>query len=358
MAALGILAALAFVGLGLLAVFRAPTLPLVFLAVGATEVGHWFAGVALLLAALSAPSIASGLFLAAAALLLTPAFRAARFSPAFRWRDLLRLSINHHPSGERMVIDGPGGPLGIDFFPAEAPNAPLVVVAHGGGWMAGNSQELAGWHRWLAARGYAVASVNYRLVPTGAWPAQRDDILAAVDHLRANAADLDIDPDRIVLFGRSAGGQIVSAIAAPGGHPWLRGCVCLYTPFDMAFAYEHSRENDILRSRWLLRCYLGGRPDEEPAHYREASAYQTLQPGAPPFLLLHGPQDELVWFPQSERFAARLEELRVPHTFLALPWARHAFDFNLTGPAGQIFAATLAEFLERTCALASSPPSR
>lgn len=358
MTGLGLLGALAFVGLGLLAVFRAPTLPLVFLAVGATEFGHWFALLALGLAALCAPSLAAALFLLAAALLLTPAGRAARSSAAFRWRDLLRLSINHRPTGDRLVIEGPGGPLGIDFSFTEKPGAPLVVIAHGGGWMAGDSHELAGWNRWLAARGYAVASVDYRLVPTGAWPAQRDDVLAAIAFLRANAVRFGIDPGRIVLLGRSAGGQIVSAIAAPGEHPWLRGCVCLYAPFDMNFAYEHSRDDDILRSRWLLRCYLGGPPKQAPAHYREASAYQTVQPGAPPFLLLHGRHDELVGFVQSERFAERLARLGIPHTFLALPWARHAFDFNLHGPGGQVLAAALATFLERTCTLASAPPSR
>jgi acetyl esterase/lipase len=350
---------------GVLGVVRAPTLPLIFLAVGATELGHWFAGLALVLAFI-APSLTTEILaLTAAALLLTPTIRAWRAAPGlrrtlrkafgdgepiFRWRNLFCWPVRHRAQGERVTIAGPGGPLRIDFYAADAPReAPLIVLVHGGGWMAGDSDELAGWNAWLVARGYAVAVVDYRLVPTGAWPAQRDDVLAAVDHLRANPGRFGVDPERVVLFGRSAGGQIASAIAAAGGRPWLRGCVCLYAPFDLRFAYEHGSDEDVLRSRWLLRCYLGGTPTEEPGHYRDASAYLTASPGAPPFLLLHGPDDELVWIAQSRRFAARLEELGVPHALLALPWARHAFDYNLHGPGGQALAAALTVFLRRTC---------
>jgi acetyl esterase/lipase len=360
---LGLAAAVALLALGVLAVVRAPTLPLVFLAVGATELGHWFAGLAILLAVVAHSPGTSIVAWAAAALLLTPALRAWRAAPAlrqklrdafgvgeptFRWRDLFRWPIPHRARGERVVIEGLGGPLAFEFYPARGTaRAPVVVLVHGGGWMAGDVRELTGWNAWLAERGYAVAVVEYRLIPTGMWPAQREDVLAVVAHLRAEAARFRIDADRVVFFGRSAGGQIVSAIAATGEHRWLRGCVCLYAPFDLEFAYVHGSDDDVLRSRWLLRCYLGGTPEQEPAHYREASAYLTARADAPPFLLLHGPMDELVWFPQSARFAARLAELGVPHALILLPWARHAFDYNLHGPGGQALAAALTAFLRR-----------
>ena len=61
--------------------------------------------------------------------------------------------------------------------------------------------------------GYAVASIDYRLAPEFKWPAQRDDLLAAIRFLRAHAAALGIDEDRLVLLGRSAGGQIATAAA-------------------------------------------------------------------------------------------------------------------------------------------------
>ena len=64
-----------------------------------------------------------------------------------------------------------------------------------------------------------------------------------------------------------------------------------------------------------------------------------------PTLLVHGQEDKLVWCRQSERLEARLRDLKVPVTFLSLPWATHGFDFNLAGPGGQLFTQTLRRFL-------------
>ncbi len=360
-----LLIALALLALSTLVFRPAPTMGTFPLAVGATELGHWFA-LAALAVALAAPKsdpvgmAAAGLAGIAFAFFLVPAVRAARNAwrlqaalralgeapPVFSWRRLFCWPERHRPEGKRMVADG----VGFDFYRARGRSAaPLVVVVHGGGWMAGAADELAGWNRWLAARGVAVAAVEYTLVPGAVWPRQRDEVRAVIAHVRAEAAVFGVDPSRVVLLGRSAGGQIASALAALPGQPWLRGCVCLYAPFDLEFAYTHGREDDVLRSRWLLRSYLGGTPEEVPAAYREASAYAEVRADAPPFLLLHGGRDELVWRVQTERFAARLAERGVEHVFLELPWATHAFDYNLHGPGGQVFAAAITAFLARTC---------
>src|SRR6185437_2536684 len=97
----------------------------------------------------------------------------------------------------------------------------------------------------LAGRGYAVADISYRLAPGAVWPAQRDDVLAAIAGLRGAAGRLGIDPDRIVVFGRSAGGQIAEAAAYWARDPGLRGVAAFYAPADMNFAYAFGREDDI-----------------------------------------------------------------------------------------------------------------
>lgn len=356
-----LLVAAAFGGFALLGLFRASTMPLFFLDVCATEFGHFFGVVSLALAAFAPKSSISGVLATAVlgfagVLLLAPLARALWFAHRRGVRvDFARLWVPaaaHRPEGVRLESEGsPGRRVNYDFYRADGPTpAPLVVIVHGGGWMAGSARELSGWNDWLVEQGHAVAAVDYRLMPTGAWPAQRDDVLAVVDHLRARAAEHHIDPSRIVLLGRSAGGQIASAIVAKGGMPWLRGCICLYAPFDLFFGYEHGSDDDMLRSRWLIRCFLGGRPDEREHACREASAWHSILPGAPPFLLMHGSRDELVWVAQSRRFAKKLAELGIDHTFVELPWATHAFDFNMNGPGGQIAAASFGKFLRKVCA--------
>ncbi len=113
----------------------------------------------------------------------------------------------------------------------------------------------------------------------------------------------------------------------------------------MHYAYEYGRSDDILNSLQLLKQYLGGVPTEARANYDSASGILLAQGSSPPTLLIHGQRDELVWFRQSERLAARLDSLGTPHLLVRLPWATHAFDFNFNGPSGQISTYAVETFL-------------
>jgi dipeptidyl aminopeptidase/acylaminoacyl peptidase len=95
-----------------------------------------------------------------------------------------------------------------------------------------------------------------------------------------------------------------------------------------------------------MRQYMGGPPDAgREARYESASAQLLARPDSPPTLLVHGELDTLAWVKHSERLSGRLQELDVPHYFLRLPWATHAFDFNLDGPGGQLEGYALEWFL-------------
>ena len=94
-----------------------------------------------------------------------------------------------------------------------------------------------------------------------------------------------------------------------------------------------------------MRRYLGGPPAAVQAAYDSASALQHVTAAAPPTLLLHGENDTLVWHRHSERLDARLAEFGVPRVFVHLPWATHAFEYNLHGPGGQLTTHALEWFL-------------
>ncbi|MBX3737740.1 MAG: alpha/beta hydrolase [Candidatus Didemnitutus sp.] len=252
---------------------------------------------------------------------------------------------------ETHVFARPAGEeLKLDFYRAArsgAAGAPCIVVVHGGGWDGGDRQQIPEWdHRW-AARGYAVAAISYRLAPKFIWPAQREDVLAAIAWLKAHARELGVDAARFVLLGRSAGGQIATAVAYGAHDPAIRGVVSFYAPQDMEFAWGVSREDDALNSVNLMRQYLGGPPDspERIARYLSASAQAMIGPETPPTLLLHGAPDTLVWHRHSERLTAALQAAGVRHYFLSLPWATHAFDFNPDGPGGQLADHAIGFFL-------------
>jgi len=110
---------------------------------------------------------------------------------------------------------GPGGEAQtLDLYrPAGQVPAPLIVYVHGGGWRQGDKQ--GGWRiaEPLVARGYAVASINYRLTQAAPIADQAADVAAAAVYLLAHAADYAIDPKRYALMGHSAGGHLVALVA-------------------------------------------------------------------------------------------------------------------------------------------------
>jgi acetyl esterase/lipase len=361
--------------LSLLTVVPAPPWSPWKLAVLAGEFGHWLALLALAVAFSSACAGGSSSVLtvttvvlatAATALFLVPAAQAWRLAarlpaqvaaefgagpPLPRAFSFSTLFFGRDPAPivPQTFEVSPGLPL--DFYapvrPAGAAPAPVVIVIHGGGWDSGDRTQLPKLNHWLASRGYAVAAISYRLAPAHRWPAPREDVLAALAFLQARASALGIDPTRLVLLGRSAGGQIAETVAYTARDPALRGVVGFYAPSDLIFGYVNTHENDMLRSPALMRQYLGGPPDTARAQYESASAIFHVGRGSPPTLLLHGTNDALSWHRHSERLAAKLAEHRVPHLHVALPWATHAFDYNLHGPGGQLTCFALETFLAR-----------
>src|SRR5258706_411406 len=127
-----------------------------------------------------------------------------------------------------------GQSLSLDLYqPAQAAGAaPGVLVVHGGSWERGDSTQLPALNRYVAARGYIVAAINYRLLPTHPFPAARDDVLAALSYLKGNAAAIGLGPTRIVLLGRSAGGQLALLVAYTAGDPAIRGAIGFYPATD------------------------------------------------------------------------------------------------------------------------------
>ncbi|RXK54886.1 alpha/beta hydrolase [Oleiharenicola lentus] len=329
---------------------------------GVTEFGHWLVLFPLGLAGLAwfaSEGAVRGTVLALCALSvaggLWPAFSAARLTGTFSWKRLWFASAGEKVPVRTEVYARPGGQeLTLDFyappFRKDTTRRPgCLVVIHGGGWDSGDNSQLVEWnHRW-AAHGWAVAAINYRLAPQHPWPAQREDVQAAIAWLKTNADRFALDPSRLVVLGRSAGGQIATAVSYGAHDPAIRGVVALYAPHDMKFAWGVSREDDALNSVRLMRQYLGGPPDtpERNALYESASGQLLARNDSPPTLLIHGFPDRLVWYRHSRRLAARLAELGVSCTHVELPWATHAFDYNADGPGGQVADAAIAEFLNR-----------
>jgi acetyl esterase/lipase len=245
-------------------------------------------------------------------------------------------------------VNDANGERKLLYFPSQTTTpAPCLIVIHSGGWENGRPEEFPLWNHYWARQGYAVAAIEYRLAPHSQWPAPREDVAEALRFMKAQSAKLGIDASRFVLIGRSAGGQIATAAAYTLADPSVRGCVSLYAPADMPFAWQYADPDDVLDSPRLMRQYLGGGATEAEDKYLSSSGTLIAKEGCPPTLMIHGDRDILVWNKQSERLAAKLEIVNVPHYHLALPWATHALDYPFNGPGAQLTRYAIDRFLAK-----------
>ncbi|MFC7340570.1 alpha/beta hydrolase fold domain-containing protein [Saccharopolyspora griseoalba] len=209
--------------------------------------------------------------------------------------------------------DRPGfRPLLADVhLPSCRAPAPVLLFVHGGGWRLGSrTQFCPTWADWepgafarLVDAGFAVISVDYRLSAEAVFPAQLEDVTAALHWIRTRAADLGVDADRIVAWGESAGAHLAALLgltASPSGSSGLRGVVAWYGPSDLD--RMASRGDPASREAQLL----GAPAAEAPELARAASTALRAHAQAPPFHLAHGTADEAVPAAQSELLAVAL----------------------------------------------------
>jgi acetyl esterase/lipase len=259
---------------------------------------------------------------------------------------------------EYAVLDG-YRPLQLDLYlpapqpgsaPAPAPTpapAPAIVYFHGGGWAVGTRRRFGrafkGWDpsalQLLAAAGFAVATVDYRLTGEASFPAQLHDAKAAVRWLRSNSSQLNIDTNRIVAWGESAGGHIALLVGLTGNRPELDGpgqdpsissgvcgVVAWYPPTDLTSltarphpdATHDPNAPDSTESR-LVGAPLASVPDAA----RAASPITYVHRDAPPIQLHHGTQDRVVPFQQSEALAAALLDCGASVEFIPVEGCDH-----------------------------------
>lgn len=236
--------------------------------------------------------------------------------------------------------------LQLDFYSIKtASKKPCVIVIHGGSWSGGNDKQLPELNSYLAKRGYKVVSIDYRLAPQYQNPKPVEDVKDAIRYLKTNAERLQVDTNNFVLLGRSAGAQIALLAAYTLQDKDIKGVVDFYGPADMVWGYAVPSNPLVLNSRKVMEDYLGGTYKQVPNYYAASSPILQVSAQSVPTLIIHGKNDVLVSYLHSVRLNSKLNQLKVKHYFLSLPWATHGCDFNLNGPSGQLATYTVERFL-------------
>jgi acetyl esterase/lipase len=213
------------------------------------------------------------------------------------------------------------------YLPAGPGPFSALIGVHGGGWQAGARSTFQYWGAYLAERGYALFAISYRLAKKGQkmFPQAVQDVLAAVQFVRGNAGAFKLDPDRIALFGASAGAHLASLAALggesatfKGGYPGdthgnvstkVKAFVGVYGVYDVIemwqrYQLQSPRENNI-------ENFLGAAPMDDPRRYFESSPinYTTFANNHIGVFLSVGTEDDLVdRRAQTDTFLLRLKQ--------------------------------------------------
>ncbi len=264
-----------------------------------------------------------------------------------------------------------GQPLRLDLYlpPGGIEPRPLLVWIHGGGWSGGTRFPAPPFATQLRNRGLAVASISYRLTSEAAqwggapvtFPAQVHDVKAAIRWLRANATAYQIDPNRIGVWGASAGGHLAALAGTSGNDPELEGTVGsdLDQSSAVQVAVDYYGPIDLLQMNPDVTTPPGSALDHDAATSPESRLIGFDQPGEgigvlranfnnptppfpqmaqrvteaspqtwadaedPPFLIVHGTADRTVPFAQSGRLRDTLSALGGAPVFVAVPDGGH-----------------------------------
>jgi len=237
--------------------------------------------------------------------------------------------------------------LTLDFYPSLVEGKkPCVIVIHGGSWKSGDGKQLPELNSYLAEQGYHVAAINYRLAPAYQNPAPVEDVRDALHFLKEKSGELNIDSTRFILLGRSAGAQIALLAGFTLQDPDVKGIIDFYGPADMVWGYSLPSNPLIMDSRKVMEDYLGGSYNSHPQNFERSSPLLYVTKKSPPTLLIHGKNDVLVAYEHSRRLNIQLGKKHIKHFLLTLPWATHAFDYNLNGPGGQLSTYAVLYFLK------------
>ena len=266
-----------------------------------------------------------------------------------------------HPSQTVNHATVNGTPLALDvYLPRERPATPgrPVLVIHGGFWAAGDKGQATLGSRRLADLGFTVFDVQYRISPQPNWKTATGDVKCAIGWVKQHAStpDWNVDPAKLTLLGRSAGGHLALLAAyAPAdpelpascdaGDTTVDAVISLYAPTDLTWGYANPANKLVSDSRAKMRAFVGGTPEEAAARYRALSPIDRVTTEAPRTLLAHGGRDQFVPHGHMGLLAARLRSNGVPCETLFVPYGQHAFDFVVGGFSDQILEAELLKFL-------------
>lgn len=237
---------------------------------------------------------------------------------------------NESSDGEKLMNvsygTAPGQQMDI-YLPANrnVSTTHSIILIHGGAWSSGSRKTFNHHVDSFLNRlpGYAIFNVDYRLVTSVTlFPAQENDIKAAVDFISANAERYQINRDKLILLGVSAGGHLALLQAYKNNTPKVAAVIDFFGPSDLEIMYKKPWHPMI---PFLLQNLLGGSPETSMQAYRNASPVNFISTTSPPTLIFHGRKDRTVNISQSELLQKKLQATGIKNKLVVYDRAAHGW---------------------------------
>jgi len=220
---------------------------------------------------------------------------------------------------------------------------PAVIMIHGGGWRSGNKSQMQFIGKEIAAKGYSCFAIEYRLSLEAKYPEGVIDVKNAIKYIKDNAVKFNVDPNKIAVLGCSSGGQMVALIGTTNNNPLFEdknfkskssSKVQAIIDVDGVLAFKHpeSSEGD------MAAFWLGGKSDEIPENWKNASALSHTDKNTPPVLYIcssiprfHAGRDDMIQILNKYKIYNEVQTISdSPHSFWFYdPWFTQTISYSV-----------------------------
>lgn len=229
------------------------------------------------------------------------------------------------------------------FINTKKKKNPAVILIHGGGWRSGNKSQMQFIGKEIAAKGYSCFAIEYRLSLEAKYPDGVIDVKNAIKFIKDNAAKFNVDPNKIAVLGCSSGGQMAALIGTTNNNPLFkdkkiksRSSSKVHAIIDvdgvLAFKHPESSEGD------MAAFWLGGKSDEIPENWKNASALSHTDKNTPPVLYIcssiprfHAGRDDMIKILNNYKIYNEVQTIPdSPHSFWFYdPWFTQTITYSV-----------------------------
>ncbi|MCV2484577.1 alpha/beta hydrolase [Flavobacterium sp. SH_e] len=229
------------------------------------------------------------------------------------------------------------------FINTKKKKNPAVILIHGGGWRSGNKNQMQFMGKEIAAKGYSCFSIEYRLSLEAKYPTGVIDVKNAIKFIKDNAAKFNVDVNKIAVLGCSSGGQMATLIGTTNNNSLFEdpsfkskssSKVNAIIDVDGVLAFKHpeSSEGD------MAAFWLGGKSDEIPDNWKNASALNHTDKNTPPVLYIcssiprfHAGRDDMIKILNENKIYNEVQTFPdSPHSFWFYePWFGQTISYSV-----------------------------